>query len=50
LVVQDAQLEDAIKAIQEAAHTGEIGDGKIFVYSVFDVVRIRTNERGDIAL
>ena len=50
LVVKDEQLDDAIDAIQGAAHTGEIGDGKIFVFEVKNVIRIRTNERGDIAL
>jgi nitrogen regulatory protein PII len=36
----------AVDAIEKAAHTGEIGDGKIVVLSVYDVVRIRTGERG----
>ena len=43
-------MEKTIKAIQEAARTGEIGDGRIFVIPVEDTVRIRTGERGDIAL
>jgi nitrogen regulatory protein PII len=43
-------VEAAISAISEAARTGEIGDGKIFVTSVEQVVRIRTGERGDAAL
>ena len=46
IVVDDAQVERAIEAIQKAAHTGRIGDGKIFVYSVEDAIRIRTGERG----
>ncbi len=41
---------EVINAIQEAARTGEIGDGRIFVIPVEDTVRIRTGERGDIAL
>jgi nitrogen regulatory protein PII len=49
-VVADDKVEAAISAISEAARTGEIGDGKIFVTSVEQVVRIRTGERGDAAL
>jgi len=49
-VVADDKMEAAISAISEAARTGEIGDGKIFVTSVEQVVRIRTGERGDAAL
>lgn len=37
-------------AIQQAAHTGEIGDGRIFIIPLEDAIRIRTSERGDIAL
>ena len=40
----------AIEAIQEAAHTGRIGDGKIFIYPIEDAVRIRTGERGNEAI
>ena len=43
-------MEKTIAAVQQAAHTGEIGDGRIFVIPVEDAVRIRTGERGDIAL
>lgn len=46
LIIEDQQLDLAIEAIQKAAHTGRIGDGKIFVSPVEDVVRIRTGERG----
>lgn len=46
IVVNDADLEKAISAIAENARTGEIGDGKIFVSDVIDVIRVRTNERG----
>ncbi|MCK4773050.1 MAG: P-II family nitrogen regulator [Candidatus Latescibacteria bacterium] len=50
IIVPDDVLEEAIEAIIEAAYTGEIGDGKIFVLPVEDVIRIRTSERGDSAI
>ncbi len=50
VVVSDAQIEGAVEAIQKAAHTGQIGDGKIFVYDVSTAIRIRTGESGDTAL
>ena len=50
IVVADSQVEQAIEAIQNAAQTGRIGDGKIFVSDIKEVVRIRTGERGDNAL
>ena len=50
VVVRDKNVEKTINAIQEASRTGEIGDGRIFVIPVEDTVRIRTGERGDIAL
>ena len=50
IIVADAAVEDAIEAITKAAHTGKIGDGKIFVSHVGEAVRIRTGERGDQAL
>ena len=50
LVVVDAMVERAVEAIQEAAHTGRIGDGKIFVTAVEDAIRIRTGERGGDAI
>ena len=50
IVVDDAQVERAVEAIQKAAHTGKIGDGKIFVTSVEQAVRIRTGETGAEAL
>ena len=49
-VVPDHKVEAAITAISEAARTGEIGDGKIFITPGEVVVRIRTGERGDPAL
>ena len=50
VVVDDALVERAVEAIIEAAKTGKIGDGKIFVLPVEDVVRIRTGEQGPEAL
>ena len=50
VVVDDAQLDAALEAIQNAAHTGRIGDGKIFVLPVEDVIRIRTGETGSDAI
>ena len=50
LVVEDAQAEKAVEAIRNAAQTGRIGDGKIFVSGVEEAVRIRTGERGDEAI
>ena len=50
IVVSDDIVETAIDAIVKAAHTGKIGDGKIFVMPVEQVVRIRTGETGDAAL
>jgi len=50
IVVSDDKVESVIDAITKAAFTGEIGDGKIFLSKVEDCVRIRTGERGEIAL
>ncbi|MGA2091145.1 MAG: P-II family nitrogen regulator [Endomicrobiales bacterium] len=50
VVVKDSELEKTVKAITEAAYTGKVGDGKIFIYSVEDAIRIRTSERGDLAV
>ncbi len=46
VVVEDGLVERALEAIQQAARTGRIGDGKIFVTSVEEVIRIRTGETG----
>ena len=46
----DKNVEKKIQAVISAAQTGEIGDGRIFVIPVEDSIRIRTGERGDIAL
>lgn len=48
--VKDAEAPNAVQAIMEAARTGEVGDGKIFVYPVAQVVRIRTGEKDEQAL
>jgi len=50
VVVGDALLEKAMEAIVKAARTGKIGDGKIFVFDVTQVVRIRTGETGEDAV
>jgi len=50
LVLADSMVEQALEAIQQAAKTGKIGDGKIFVSSVETAIRIRTGETGDQAL
>jgi nitrogen regulatory protein P-II 1 len=50
VLVPDEQLEPTVDAILEGAHTGRIGDGKIFVTSVDEVIRIRTGERGAAAV
>ena len=50
LIVADSQLDAALEAIENSAKTGRIGDGKIWVTDVVDVVRIRTGERGDAAV
>jgi nitrogen regulatory protein P-II 1 len=50
LVIDDNLVERAIEAIQQAAHTGRIGDGKIFVTPVEEAIRIRTGERGNDAI
>ncbi len=50
LVLEESLVERAIEAIQQAAHTGRIGDGKIFVYSVEEAIRIRTGEKGSDAI
>ena len=49
-VVNDDQIAAAVEAIQSAARTGKIGDGKIFISDVSDVIRIRTGETGSAAI
>jgi len=46
IIIDDSQVERAVEAIMTAAKTGRIGDGKIFVSPVEEVIRIRTGERG----
>ncbi|OUT75509.1 MAG: transcriptional regulator [Synechococcus sp. TMED19] len=50
IVVEEAKVETVVNAVQEAARTGEIGDGKIFVSPVDSVVRIRTGDRDGTAI
>ncbi|AZS21467.1 MULTISPECIES: P-II family nitrogen regulator [unclassified Caulobacter] len=50
VVVEDSQLEPALEAITRAARTGRIGDGKIFVSDIAEVIRIRTGESGPAAV
>ena len=50
IVIDDNLVERAVEAIQKSAHTGRIGDGKIFVSSVEEAIRIRTEETGPEAL
>ncbi len=50
IVVRDKNAEKTVQAILKSAHTGDIGDGRIFVIPIEDAIRIRTGERGDIAL
>jgi len=50
VVLEDDQVERAVEAIMQAARTGRIGDGKIFVNPVEEVIRIRTGEKGTEAI
>ena len=50
IVASDSLVEDIVNALTESAQTGRIGDGKIFVSSIEEVIRIRTGERGEDAL
>ena len=50
ILIRDDQLGETVKAIQEAAKTGQFGDGKIFITHVEDVLRIRTGDHGEHAL
>lgn len=47
IVLQDDELDVYVEAIKKGAHTGNIGDGKIFVQPIEDVIRIRTGEEGE---
>ncbi|MBM4206185.1 MAG: P-II family nitrogen regulator [Gammaproteobacteria bacterium] len=46
VAIDDVQLDAVVEAIQKAAHTGKVGDGKVFIQSLSDVIRIRTGETG----
>ncbi|MEQ1884325.1 MAG: P-II family nitrogen regulator [Bryobacteraceae bacterium] len=50
LVVASSQLDEVLKTLGDAARTGKIGDGKIFVFDVAEAIRIRNDERGETAL
>ena len=50
MVVADSRAEEVLRTLSQAARTGKIGDGKIFVYEVLEAVRIRNDERGESAL
>ena len=50
VVVPDAKLQTVLDTITRSAQTGQVGDGKIFVSEIADVVRIRTGESGDVAI
>jgi nitrogen regulatory protein PII len=50
LVLPDSQVDMAVAAIVKTAKTGKIGDGKVFVTAIEDAVRIRTEERGELAV
>tara|TARA_Y100001960_G_C14761207_1_gene874225 strand:+ start:2091 stop:2429 length:339 start_codon:yes stop_codon:yes gene_type:complete len=50
IIISDDLLEQAVEAIQKSAHTGRIGDGKIFVTNIEQAIRIRTGETGDTAI
>ncbi|GAA1474886.1 P-II family nitrogen regulator [Corynebacterium felinum] len=50
VVIDDNMVEDVITAIVDAAHTGKIGDGKVWVTEIVDIVRVRTGERGPDAI
>jgi nitrogen regulatory protein P-II 1 len=50
IVVKDTEVEKITKIIIDNAKTGEVGDGKIFIYEIEDVIRIRTEEKGEQAI
>ena len=50
LIVSDTRFEEVLETITSAARTGKIGDGKIFVYEVAEVIRIRNGDRGEAAI
>ena len=50
LVIQDARLDEVVECVTNAARSGKIGDGKIFVYDVAEAIRIRNGDRGEAAV
>jgi nitrogen regulatory protein P-II 1 len=50
MVIPDARYEEVIQTLVKSAHTGKIGDGKIFVFDVAEAIRIRNDDRGESAL
>jgi nitrogen regulatory protein P-II 1 len=50
LVIADSMVDKVVSTIQEKAKTGKIGDGKIFISSLEEIIRIRTGERGETAI
>ena len=50
IIAKDSNVSKIVKAIRDAAFTGKVGDGKIFVYPVENAIRIRTDEQGEIAV
>lgn len=50
VVCEDSMVERAVEAITSAARTGRIGDGKIFIYNIEEIIRIRTNEKAEAAV
>lgn len=50
IIVRDVNVEKAVQAIEKAAHTGEIGDGRIFIFPAEDAISIRTGKRGETTL
>ena len=50
LVIQDARLDEVVECVTNAARSGKIGDGKIFVYDVAESIRIRNGDRGESAV
>ncbi len=50
MVIPNARYDEVIKTLVSSAHTGKIGDGKIFVYDVAEAIRIRNDDRGEGAL
>jgi nitrogen regulatory protein P-II 1 len=50
LVIQDARVDEVVDCVANAARSGKIGDGKIFVYDVTEAIRIRNGDRGELAV